>query len=84
MALSIKDAETERLARQVARETDESLTEAIRRSLKERLQRLRPRNHARLTREKLNDIFRRIDALPNVDARTENEILDYDEHGLPR
>ena len=84
MALSIKDAETERLARQVARETDESLTEAIRRSLKERLQRPRPRNHARLTREKLNDIFRRIDALPNLDTRTEDEILGYDEHGLPR
>jgi len=84
MALSIKDAETERLARQVAREADESLTEAIRRSLKERLQRLRPRNHARLTREKLNDIFRRIDALPNLDTRTEDEILGYDEHGLPR
>jgi antitoxin VapB len=80
----IKDSETERLARQVARETDESLTEAIRRSLRERLQRLRGKNHARLMREKLNDIFRRIDALPNVDARTENEILDYDEHGLPR
>jgi antitoxin VapB len=84
MALSIKDTETERLARQVARETDESLTEAIRRSLKERLQRLRRRSHARVTREKLNDIFRRIDALPNLDTRTEDEILGYDEHGLPR
>jgi antitoxin VapB len=84
MALSIKDNETERLARQVAKETDESLTEAIRRSLKERLQRLRRKNGARLTREKLNDIFRRIDALPNLDTRTEDEILDYDEHGLPR
>ena len=84
MALSIKDNETERLARQVAKETDESLTEAIRRSLKERLQRLRRKNHARLTREKLDDIFRRVDALPNLDSRTEDEILGYDEHGLPR
>lgn len=84
MALSIKDSETERLARQIARETNESLTEAIRRSLRERLQRLKHKNHARLTREKLNDILRRIDALPNVDSRTEDEILGYDEHGLPR
>ncbi len=84
MALSIKDSETERLARQVARETDESLTEAIRRSLKERLARLKRKNRTRLTREKLNDIFRRIDALPNLDNRTEDEILGYDEHGLPR
>lgn len=84
MALSIKDSETERLARQIASETNESLTEAIRRSLRERLQRLKHKNHARLTREKLNDILRRIDALPNVDSRTEDEILGYDEHGLPR
>ena len=84
MPLSIKDSETERLARQLARETDESLTEAIRRSLKERLQRLRHKNRARLTREKLNEIFRRIDALPDLDPRTEDEILGYDEHGLPR
>ena len=84
MALSIKDSETERLARQVAKETDESLTEAIRRSLRERLQRLRRKNHVHLTREKLNDIFRRIDAMPNLDDRTEDEILGYDEHGLPR
>jgi antitoxin VapB len=84
MALSIKDSETERLARQVAKETEESLTEAIRRSLKERLQRLRRRSHVRLTREKLNDIFRRIDGMPNLDSRTDDEILGYDEHGLPR
>jgi antitoxin VapB len=84
MALSIKDSETERLARQVARETDETLTEAIRRALKERLLRLKRKNHARLTREKLNDIFRRMDALPDVDTRTADEILGYDERGLPR
>lgn len=84
MALSIKDGETERLARQVARETDESLTEAIRRSLKERLQRLKHKNHARLVRDKLNDILSRVDALPNRDARTEDEILGYDDQGLPR
>jgi antitoxin VapB len=84
MALSIKDTETERLARQVAKETDESLTEAIRRSLKERLQRLRRKNHARLVREKLDDILRRVDALPNLDTRTEDEILGYDDQGLPR
>ena len=41
MALSIKNDETERLARQVARETGESLTEAIQKALQERWERLR-------------------------------------------
>lgn len=84
MALSIKDSETERLARQVARETRESLTQAIRQSLRERLERLRRKSRTRLRREKLNDILRRIDALPDLDTRPADEILGYDDRGLPR
>lgn len=84
MALSIKDSETERLARQVARETRESLTQAIRQSLRERLERLRRKSRTRLKREKLNDILRRIDALPDLDTRPADEILGYDDRGLPR
>jgi len=41
MALNIKNAEVERLAAEVARLTGESKTEAIRRALDERKQRLR-------------------------------------------
>jgi len=84
MALSIKNSETERLARQVAKETGESLTEAIQRSLKERLQRLRQRSQGRIMTEKLEDILRRVDALPTLDTRPEDEILGYDDHGIPR
>ena len=40
MALNIKDELTDRLAREVSRQTGESLTEAIRVSLEERLRRL--------------------------------------------
>lgn len=40
MAISIKHAETERLAREVAARTGETLTEAIRVALAERLERL--------------------------------------------
>lgn len=42
MGLNIKNAEVERLAAEVAAITSESKTEAIRRALLERLQRLRP------------------------------------------
>jgi hypothetical protein len=31
----------------------------------------------------LNDILRRVDALPILDFRSEDEILGYDENGLP-
>lgn len=84
MALSIKNVETERLARQVAREGGESLTEAIQRSLKERLDRLAKRHHGRVAGQKLEDILRRVDALPTVDTRSDDEILGYDRQGLAR
>jgi antitoxin VapB len=84
VALSIKNAETEQLARQLARETGESLTEAIHQALKERLRQLPQRNHERIMVEKLEDILRRVDALPVLDTRSEDEILGYDEQGIAR
>ena len=84
MPLSIKNAQTERLARQVARETGESITVAIERALQERLERLKRRQRERILREKLEDILRRVDALPVLDKRSEDEILGYDAQGIPR
>jgi antitoxin VapB len=84
MALSIKNKDTERLARQVAREVGESLTAAIATSLKERLQRLKQRQRERIITEKLEDLLRRVDSLPTLDTRLEDEILGYDDQGVPR
>jgi antitoxin VapB len=84
LALSIKNADTERLARQVAAETGESLTEAIEQALSERLERLKQRRQGRIMTEKLEDILRRVDALPALDTRPEEEILGYDGQGMPR
>lgn len=84
MALSIKNAETERLAREVAKETGECLTEAIQLALKERLGRLRQHRRGCLMAENLEDILRRVDALPTLDTRSEDEILGYDSQGIPR
>jgi antitoxin VapB len=83
MAMSIRNDETERLARQVAKEAGESLTQAIQVSLAERLQRLRQRRQQRIATERLEDILRRVDALPTLDTRPEDEILGYDSHGIP-
>jgi antitoxin VapB len=82
--LSIKNDATERLARQVADETGESITEAIQKSLEERWQRLKARRRARVLSRQVEDILQRVDAMPTQDNRSPDEILGYDEHGLPR
>ncbi|HEX7893272.1 MAG TPA: type II toxin-antitoxin system VapB family antitoxin [Terriglobales bacterium] len=84
MPLSIKNEATERLARQVADETGESITEAIQNSLAERWERLKARRRNRSLSRQVEDILKRVDALPTTDPRTADEILGYDEHGLPR
>jgi antitoxin VapB len=86
MALSLKDPETDRLAREVARLTGESLTEAVRKSLAERLERerLRRGRPARGLAEELNEIALHCAALPDLDTRTPDEIIGYDENGLWR
>jgi len=84
MPLSIKNEATERLARQVAREAGESLTEAIQTALQERLERLRRQRRGHILSGQIEDLLRRVDALPVHDSRPESEILGYDEDGLPR
>jgi len=83
MALSIKSMEAERLAREIAAKTGESLTGAILTALQQRLDRLtnQRRSHARTSQ--LTDILRRVDTMPSLDARPEDEILGYNDDGLP-
>jgi antitoxin VapB len=84
MPLSIKNEATERLARQVAREAGESLTEAIQTALQERLERLKRQRRGHILSGQIEDLLRRVDELPVHDSRPESEILGYDEDGLPR
>ncbi|MBT9584494.1 type II toxin-antitoxin system VapB family antitoxin [bacterium] len=81
MALNIKNARTESLAHQVARETGETLTQAVTRALEERLERLNGRRQAPDLRDTLLEISRRCRALPDLDQRPTHEILGYDELG---
>jgi antitoxin VapB len=83
MPLSIKNAETEKLAREISKETGETLTDAITNSLRDRLQRLRGRRHAKNLIQEVDDILHRVDTLPNLDDRSEDEILGYDSQGIP-
>ncbi len=83
MALSIKDPEADRLARELAARTGETLTEAIVVALRERLARQTGRTGAVPLRDELAAIRRRCAALPVVDDRTAEQILGYDDRGLP-
>ncbi len=84
MPLSIRNPRAEKLARQVAAESGENLTEAIIHALEERLARLTGRGTATEVAEEIMKISLRCRALPDRDRRSANEILDYDEKGLPR
>jgi antitoxin VapB len=83
MALSIKDPETERLARDLAARTGETITVATRRALEERLRRVGSNARKAALLEDLTAIQRRWNALPVLDPRSPDEIIGYDENGAP-
>lgn len=84
MALSIKSEHADRLAREVAKLTGESLTEAVTTALHERLEReRRRRSRTSSIARRLDDLARACAALPDVDPRSPDEIIGYDEHGVP-
>lgn len=82
MALNLKNPEAVRLARELAKKTGETITEAVTTALRERLQRQSARHPARL-KEEIIAISRRAAALPRRTGRTPEEIIGYDERGLP-
>lgn len=82
MAISIKDPETDRLARALAAATGMSLTEAIREALRDRLERETHRGRRGLGAE-VRRIQERVARLPVRDPRPADEIVGYDDHGLP-
>ena len=83
MALNIKDVETDRLARQLAAETGETITVAARRAIEERLARVLARKTAAPEADELRALIARGRARPILDSRPSAEILGYDENGLP-
>jgi antitoxin VapB len=81
MALSIRNKKTEELARQVAKTTGESLTEAIQHALEDRLARLRGKRTEQDLAKQILDIARRCGSLPDLDTRPAEEILGYRQDG---
>jgi antitoxin VapB len=86
MALNIRDPKAQRLARALADATGETMTRAVIRALEERLERMRlAQEQSRAERAtRLMAHGRRFAALPVLDSRSPDEIIGYDEVGLPR
>jgi antitoxin VapB len=84
MALSIKNPKAENLARKLAAESGETITQAITHALEERLERLRGRSTTPDLMEDILKISKRCSAIPDQDQRAPDEILGYDSVGVPK
>ncbi len=82
MALSIKNPEAERLAKELAKESGSTITSALIVALEEALRRARGRKTAPSARDAIIDVSERCAALPDLDSRSPEEILGYDGRGL--
>jgi antitoxin VapB len=84
MPLSIKAPEADRLARELAAATGETITDAVIAAMREKLQRERRKKEDRdLLIADIMEISRHCASLPVFDSRSSDEILGYDENGLP-
>jgi len=77
------DRQTERLARELAALTNETVRETIQTALRERLQRERLKHGQFGVRKRIiREIAKECAALPDFDTRTPDEIIGYDENGM--
>jgi antitoxin VapB len=84
MALTITNPDADRLARELAATTGEELAEAVLNALRERLTREQERRQTPRLRDQLRAIRQRCVQLPVLDTRSPDEIVGYDDHGVPR
>lgn len=80
------DAATERLARAVAQATGKPVEAVVREAIEAKAAAAGVPSGPRcpLNMQKINEILARVDALPVLDPRSADEIIGYDEFGLPR
>ena len=85
MSLNIKNEETHRLARELARVTGESMTVAVSEAIRERLERVRSKNSKEGLAERLLRIGR--DCAAHIKEPYKSMDIDellYDEKGMPK
>ncbi|HEX4321105.1 MAG TPA: type II toxin-antitoxin system VapB family antitoxin [Acidobacteriaceae bacterium] len=81
MALHIQDPETDQLARQLSAATGETITQAIKTALRERLDTIAPPVNEEEYIARIEKISDWLTNLPVLDSRTPDEIIGYNEHG---
>jgi antitoxin VapB len=84
MPLNIRNPEAERLASELARRTRQTKTQAVINALRDRLARVRRERPKRRLADDLEAIAKHCASLPLRDRRSADEILGYDDRGLPR
>ena len=84
MALHIEHPDARRLAEELSNHTGESIAEAVVKALRERLVRETGRALKPNLKEDLLAMGDRMAALPDSDLRSADEILGYDERGVPK
>ncbi|HLF82376.1 MAG TPA: type II toxin-antitoxin system VapB family antitoxin [Anaerolineales bacterium] len=84
MALNIKHPEADRLTRQLAVATGETLTTAVLNALRERLERQKRAGTTLRAKDVLREVRLRLSRYPVLDPRTADEIVGYGDRGLPR
>ena len=85
MPLNIKDEQAHEMARELASLTGATMTKAVKIAIEERLARCRkPKRKSRGIADKLNRLAEYYSSLPVYDDRTPDEIIGYDENGLPK
>ena len=84
MPISIKNPETELLARKLAALTGETITDAVRLSLEQRYEQVKRAKSGRSMVQDLRAIVAETSKLPVVCAMTDDELLGYDEFGAPK
>lgn len=82
MAINIKDPETDAAARELARVTGETLTEAVRRAIRERHTRVMQQQRRRRAAGKAQSYLERAQRLPKLDETSLEDLL-YGDDGLP-
>ena len=83
MPLNIKDSETHALEKRLASLTGESLTQAVKQAIQEKLAQVEKNRGVIRLADELDQIALNCAGLPHRDRRSAEQIIDYDERGLP-
>lgn len=83
MPLNIKDDDTHALAKRLAGVTGESLTKAVKRAIQDRLAQVERIRDGNRIADELDHIALHCAKLRRRDRRSTDQIIGYDEHGLP-